>query len=361
MKWVLMIIFSGVTSAQNPLADAVARNNQGVKLVDEGRYVEAERLLLSALGGKYDDDLVRAKVANNLASLYKGQDRYRDVERMYRNALQWRQKNLPDSSIEVAYSLNNLAEVLRIEGRQWEAGHLLQASVQALQQFHPDDPFLPLILSNLAGVRCWFGKFAEAEALLRAALILYEKQKGAGSWEYGITINDLGRVLQGENEFEAAEQLYAQAVSIFEPLGAGARSYLATTLSNIGVLYEREKRVEEAKQTEQRALGLLGPTGDEPLHANILRNFGNLLANSGNPADSLPYFEKSLAIHEKALGAEHPATAELLLDYASAAIRAGDKSLSRKLRGRAKELLARLNRESPEKLTVSVRALSAAK
>jgi tetratricopeptide (TPR) repeat protein len=361
MKWVLMILFSGVTSAQNPLAEAVAWNNQAANLVEEGRYVEAERKFLSALGGKYADDLVRAKIASNLASLYKSEDRYSDAERMFRSALQWRQKNLPDASIEIAYSLNNLAEVFRIEGRQWEAGHLLETSVETLQQFHPDDPFLPLILSNLAGVRCWFGNLDEAEALLRAALVLYEKQKGAGSWEYGITINDLGRVLQGKNELEAADQLYSQAVSIFEPLGARARSYLATTLSNIGVLYERQKRVEEAKQTEQRALDLLGPTGDEPLHANILRNFGNLLANTGKAADSLPYFEKSLAIHEKALGAEHPATAELLLDYASAAMRAGDKSLSRKLRGRAKESLARRNREAPEKLTVSVRALNAAK
>src|SRR5580704_2932286 len=98
MKWVLLIIFSGVTSAQNQLADAVARNNQGVKLTDDGRYAEAEKQLLSALRGKYDDDLVRAKVANNLASLYKREDRYSDVEKMYRNALQWRQKNLPDAS-----------------------------------------------------------------------------------------------------------------------------------------------------------------------------------------------------------------------------------------------------------------------
>jgi hypothetical protein len=49
-----------------------------------------------------------------------------------------------------------------------------------------------------------------------------------------------------------------------------------------------------------------------------------------------------------------------LLDYSSATLRAGNKSLSRKLRQRAKELLERLNSRSPGPMTVSVRALRAA-
>jgi tetratricopeptide (TPR) repeat protein len=358
MKWALLILYSGVASAQNPLAEAVARNNEALDLFEHGRYTEAERLYRSALGAAYNDDLTRAKIANNLAVLYKREDRYSDAERMFRNALQWRQRGLPEGSVEVAYSLNNLGDILRIEGRDWEAGKLLEISVQSLQQFHPDDPFLPLILSNLSSVRCWFGKFDDAEALVREALILYEKQKGAGSWEYGITINNLGRILQSKDEFKAADLLYAQAISIFERLGAQGRSYLATTLSNVGVLYQQQKQMEEARQAEQRALDLLGPTGDEPLRAIILRNLGNLVACTGNAADSLRYFEKSLTIQETALGGEHPMTAPLLLDYASAAMRAGDKSLSRKLTRRANELLNRLNHQSPEDLTVSVRALS---
>jgi tetratricopeptide (TPR) repeat protein len=361
MKWVVLILFGGIAWAQNHLAEAIARNNEAIGLVDEGRFVDAERLYRSALDGKYDDDLNRAKIANNLAALYQREDRYSDAERMFRAALQWRQKNLPDSSVEVAYSLNNLAEMFRVEGREWEAGNLLDTSVQSLQQFHPDDPCLPLILSNLASVRCFFGKFDEAETLLRSALSSYEKQKGVASWEYGITLNNLGRVLQSKNELPAAEDLYRQAVSVFEPLGAQARPYLATTLSNAGVLYEREKRIAEAQQTDQRALGLLRPTGDEPLRATILRNLGNLVANTGSAANALPYFEKSLAIQEKTLGVEHPATAALLRDYASAAMRAGDKSLSKKLSGRAKAVLERLSRQSPKDLTVSISDLRAAK
>jgi hypothetical protein len=57
------------------------------------------------------------------------------------------------------------------------------------------------------------------------------------------------------------------------------------------------------------------------------------------------------------LGQDHPATARLLLDYAAATLRAGNKSLSRKLRKRAAELLARFNLQSRDNMTVSVSAL----
>ena len=103
MRWFLSILLSGIASAQNPLAEAVAQANEALGLVDRGRYTEAEQLYQTALRGRYDDDLVRAKIAHNLALLYRDEDRYSDSEQMFRSALQWRQKNLPAGSIEVAY------------------------------------------------------------------------------------------------------------------------------------------------------------------------------------------------------------------------------------------------------------------
>lgn len=82
---------------------------------------------------------------------------------------------------------------------------------------------------------------------------------------------------------------------------------------------------------------------------------------AATPPMHCPYFEQSVVIHEKTLGAEHPATASLLLDYSSASLRAGNKSMAHKLRKRAAELVARLKAQSPPQMTVSVRDLRAAK
>jgi tetratricopeptide (TPR) repeat protein len=358
MIWILLVLFGEASSAPNPSAAAEAQNIAAVRLASEGRYEEAEGLFRAALGAKYDDDLIRAKIAQNLGSIYQRQDRYRDAESMFRLALQWRQKNLPAASVEIAYSLNNLADMYRIEGRNWEAQSLLETAVRSVQQFHPDAPGLPRILNTLALVRNNFNQFDEAEELLRAAMVLCQRQ-GTTTLEYGVTLNNLGQVLQTRNDLNAAASLYAQAIAIFGNLGTQATGYLASALANSGMLYLHLGRIEEALQAEQRALGLLRPTGNEALRATILRNLGIIAASRGSAADSLHYFEESLTIQEKILGAEHPGTADLLQDYASAAMRAGNKSLSRKLRRRAKELLARLSRQSPEDLTVSVRALQA--
>jgi tetratricopeptide (TPR) repeat protein len=340
------------------VAAAVAQNNEAVRLASEGRNAEAEQSYRAALEAACDDDLVRAKIANNLGTLYQRQDRYPDAERMFRSALDWRQKNLPAASTEVAYSLNNLAEVYRIEGRDWEARKLMETAVQHLQESHADAPGLPIVLTNLSAVLCRFNQFDQAEEVLRSALIFYDKHRQAAGRGYGVALNNLGQISETKNDLQAASRLYEQAIGIFEDLGDRGKTDLAATLANVGALYQKQDQIAEARQAEQRALGLLSPEGDMLLRAEILRNLGNIVAKGGNPADALPYFQQSLGIQEKTLGAEHPETASLLLDYASATQRAGNKSLSRKLRKRAQELLARLSSQSsPGQMTVSIRDL----
>jgi tetratricopeptide (TPR) repeat protein len=357
----LAMLFTGMVGAQSAgkdlLSQAAARNNQAISLAHEGREAEAEQLYRAALGAGYQDDLARAKIANNLAALYQRQDRFREAEVMYRCALQWRQKHLAAESVEVAYSLNNLAEVYRAEGQDWEARNLMETALRTLQQFHADAPGLPSVLNNLAIVRCRFGEVDQAEELLRTALRSYDWNPDTASREYGVTLNNLGKVLETKNDLLAARPLYEQAIGIFEGLGAPARKDLAGALANTGVLYQRLDRIEDARQAEQRALELLRPAGDAVLRAQVLRNLGNIVARTGSPVDALPYFEQSLSIQDKTLGQDHPATARLLLDYAAATLRAGNKSLSRKLRKRAAELVARFNLQSLDHMTVTVRAL----
>jgi tetratricopeptide (TPR) repeat protein len=361
-RWMLLaMLMSGNGWAQNHLSEAVRSNEEAVRLANEGRTAEAEKLYLAALGAGYDDDLARAKIANNLAALYRQQDRFRDAESMFQSALQWRQKNLPAASDELAYSFNNLAEIYRVEGRNGEARRLMETAMHSLQRFHPDAPGLPVIISNLAIVLCSFKEYNDAEELLRSALILYDQQSPTPNREYGVTLNNLGQVLESKNDLDGAASLYQQAIGIFERLGAPARIDLAGALANSGALDERLDRIEDARQAEERALELLHPAGDAVLRAQILRNLGNIVVHAGNPIESLPYFEQSLLIQERALGEVHPATASLLLDYSFATLRAGKKSLSRKLRKRATDLLARLSSESMDQLTVSVRDLRAGK
>jgi tetratricopeptide (TPR) repeat protein len=353
----LAILWSGIALAQDPLAEATKLNGQALALSNEGRYQEAEDLFRSALAVQSCDDVTRASIATNLAWVYRQQDRYQDAEQLFRRALQWRQKHLPPSSVEITYSLSNLADVLSSEGRDWEARNLLETAVRILREFHPDAAGFPVITSNLAVVLSKFREYDEAEELLRTALNGAESEHGADSREVGAAANNLAQVLRAKKDFEGAAGMYKRAVDIFKALGPEATPDLATALANMGQLQEQQHQSGQARKTEQEALDLLRSDGNGPLRAAILQNLGNIVARSGNAAGSLGYFEESLNIHEKAFGPEHPATAGLLFDYAAATLRAGQRSLARKLRKRAEEMIARLHRESPDQFTVSLNSL----
>jgi tetratricopeptide (TPR) repeat protein len=355
----LAMLSISVVPAQiaRPLAEAIARNNQAVELTRAGRDTEAERLYRAALEESREDEIASARIATNLGELYRRQDRYRDAERMFHSALEWRRKNLPESNADLAYALNNLGEIYRVEGRDWEARNLMESAARSLELFHPDAPGLPVVLSNFAVVLCGFREFERAESSLRSALNAYDRLHQTSTPEYGVSLTALAGILQAQDRLLAAEPLYEQAIGIFEGVGPTARVNLAATLAGQGELYQRLERPDEAGQTEQRALQLLPPAGDALLRVQILRNLGNIAARGSKPADSVPYFQQSLSIQEKTLGADHPATAALLLDYASATQRAGDKSLARKLRKRAQELIERLSPQMPIPMTVSLRDL----
>ncbi len=336
---------------------AILRNNEAVHLSQQGLEAEAEQAYRAALELGCEDELVRAKIQTNLGSLYERLDRYPEAERMFRSALALRQKNLPPSSVEVAYAFNNLAEIYRIEGRELDALKLLETAVRRLEQSHADAAGLPLILTNLAPLLCRFNQFDKAKETLRSALILYDKHDQSASRSYGIALNNLGQIFEFQKKLPEATEMYEQAIRLFENLGSSVQSDLAAVLANTGAIYLRLNRLADAFGAERRALGMLRPGADVLVRAQVLWNLGNITVQAGQPAAALPYFEQSLATYEERLGSQHVSTISLLFDYASATKRAGNKTLSRSLQKRAESLLAQVSTKSPTRSMVSLREL----
>ena len=214
--------------------------------------------------------------------------------------------------------MNNLAQIYRIEGRNWEARNLMETAVRSLQQFHADAPGLPVIVANLAIVLCRFGELDKAEKLLRTALGYYEKktyyqekifhEKGTEtpSREYAVMLDDLGQVLEAKGEPEDAVRLCEQAAGLFERLGVPARADLAATLAEAGELYQRLDRTADARQAEERAWELLRPKGDGVLRAQILRNLGNIVARAATPPMLYPISSSRSSFMRKPLAPSIP-------------------------------------------------------
>jgi tetratricopeptide (TPR) repeat protein len=113
------------TKFQKLEALATSLNNLAVLYDNQGKYSEAEPLLLDALEMRKQlftgDHPDVATSLNNLASLYKSQGKYSEAEPLYLDALEMRKRLFTGDHPDVATSLNNLASLYYIQGRYNEA------------------------------------------------------------------------------------------------------------------------------------------------------------------------------------------------------------------------------------------------
>lgn len=345
-----------LAAAQSAGSEARRLNNNAAVLYEQGKFDEAEQLYHVALALSADDRLTAATIASNLGALYKRSNRLPEAEQQYRQALDLRRRHLTQARPEIADSMNNLAEVYRLEGRYWEARNLAEAAVQALEQADPRSPDMPVFLNNWAGMERDLQHSGRAEQLLQWAYHLADKPGDRANTSLATVLNTLAQVRTDQHRYAQAEQLYLDAIAIFEKAD---RPYeLAVSCANLGRAQLQLGRTAEARQTELHALELMNAEmqPDELLRAAILRNLGNVAAAEGDVPVALNYFAEALRRLERVLGPRHPSLADVLLDYAAVASRAGDKSQARKMRKRAEVLAAQRRRDDLSRQTVDASA-----
>ena len=345
-----------LAAAQGSFNEARRLNNDAAALYADGKFDDAERLYHAALAVIGNDHVTAATIASNLAALYKRSNRLPEAEQQYRQALDLRRRHLPSVRPEIADSMNNLAEIYRLEGRYWEARDLTEAAVRALEQADPGSPDMPVFLNNWAGLERDLQNPGRAEQLLEEAYTLAEKSSSPDSGSLAIVLNTLAQVRTDKHQYAEAEQLYRRASPLFEK--AGRMNELAVAMANLGRAQLYLGRAAEARQTEVRALALVNGEihPDELLQAAILRNLANVAATEGDVPDALQYFELALRAQERILGPRHPLLADVLLEDAAAASRAGEKSQARKMRKRAGLLAAQRQRDDLSRQTVDASA-----
>ena len=101
-----------------------SNNAAGVKALQQGRYADAEKLLLAAVEeaeGFGPQDPRLATSLNNMAELYRAQGKYAEAEPLYKRSLAIREKTLGPEHPDVAQGLENYAALLRKTNREAEA------------------------------------------------------------------------------------------------------------------------------------------------------------------------------------------------------------------------------------------------
>jgi tetratricopeptide (TPR) repeat protein len=116
------------------------------------------------------------------------------------------------------------------------------------------------------------GRDDEAEALLRHALPILERELGEGHPEVAGAWNNLGSALRDD---EAAIEAYRRALVAKEAALGREHPSVAITLNNIAVKERRRGRLEDAEALYRRAVEIL-EASVEPDHPNLLLTRRNL-------------------------------------------------------------------------------------
>jgi len=98
---------------------------------------------------------------------------------LYERALKIEEKALGPDHLEVAKSLNNLAELLRDQGKHGEAMPLFKQSLKVLEKvLGPDHHYVATILRNIAVSSMLLGQCDEALKDIKRAVVIFERSVG---------------------------------------------------------------------------------------------------------------------------------------------------------------------------------------
>jgi tetratricopeptide (TPR) repeat protein len=178
----------------------------------------SERELLAELDAaerKGADELTLAATLYRLAILRRQQGEFAEAERLYRRALEIRERTQGPNHPEVAAILNNLGGVEAAQGHYGAAQPLLERALTIRQTALGSEHVLTAqSLSNLALLYAAEGNAAAAEPLYRQALSILEKTDGSQTGELERLLDNYAALLHDTGRDTEAEKLETRARAI---------------------------------------------------------------------------------------------------------------------------------------------------
>jgi len=139
------------------------------------------------------------------------------------------------------------------EGRYSDAVNSFQAAVKEAEAFGPQDPRLATSLNNLAELYRLEGMFVDAEPLYKRSLAIREKALGPAHTDVANSLNNLAGLYYQQGKYNEAEPLYKRSLAIWEKALGHEHPHVATSLENYAMLLRKTNREVEAARMEAHA------------------------------------------------------------------------------------------------------------
>lgn len=217
----------------------------------------------------------------------------------------------PEDS-DVAGSLNNLAELYRVQGRYADAEPLYRRALAIVEKvLGPEHPLVAIALDNLGSLYKGQGRLSDAEPLHRRSLEINEKALGPDHIDVAVTLDKLASVYMSRGGYAEAEPLYGRSLTIREKVLGPEHPGVARSLNNLAALYHAQSRYADAEALYLRSLAIvesvLGP--EHPDVAVLLNNLALQLNAQGMYPAVESLYARALTINEMTFGPVHPNTA----------------------------------------------------
>jgi tetratricopeptide (TPR) repeat protein len=146
-------------------------NQSGVKAFKESRYTEAEKYFVRAadLAEKFSQEDLRINFSlNQLAEIYRIQSKYNDAEQVLKRLLNIYKQKLGTEHINVALTLNNLAVNFRMQKKYEEAETVLKEAIKILEKsLGPNHSLVSGLLAHYSYLLDTMGRKTEAESIAK--------------------------------------------------------------------------------------------------------------------------------------------------------------------------------------------------
>jgi tetratricopeptide (TPR) repeat protein len=297
-------------------------NSRVVKLVEEGDFESA--LLVTQQAVKLGEESrsehpAIADSLNNLAELYRMQGRYLLAKPLYLKAFNMRKSLLGESHPDIAQSLNNLATFLVTQGHYQEAEEKLFAALNIWKQHLGEEhPEIATSLNNIAEVYREQGRYQDAEQMHLKALSMRKRLLDNEDIEIAQSLGNLAALYETQAQYSKAEELHLEALAIRKKTLGDDHWDIATSFNNLAALYDSQGRFSQAEENFSKALEICQQAfvTEHPYIAITLNNIAYNYKEQGRYQEAEKNYLKALAMRKNLFGDEHPEVAMSLCNLA---------------------------------------------
>ena len=285
--------------------------------------------------------LVEARLLVTIGRVYDRLALYDKAVPLLEEALDIRERMLPDDAAELADSLDQLADTYFNLGRHEEADRLFRRSLEIRTRHADKAPeALAGTLEMIAHLEYRLGHYQKARTILEQALTLNEQTWGASHPEVAGTLHSLGSICRDSGDTELAIEYMERALAIDEESLPPDHPDLAASLAGLGGALTMSGQLKRAEELLTRALAIseksLGP--DHPHLASHLGILAIICHQQGRYDEAEALLRRSLKIFETSFGPDHPWVGDMLQNLGVTVSDAGDNVEAERLLRRALEI-----------------------